>query len=65
MGFKLNECTRQDTLEFIGVLELQTVAIAAEKATEDDCNELRDILEQMKKENDKLNYNSKKRIEFI
>ncbi|MGX4599149.1 FadR/GntR family transcriptional regulator [Faecalimicrobium sp. JNUCC 81] len=64
MGFKLNEGTWQDILELREVLELQTVVIAAEKATKDDCNELREIIEQMQKENDKLNFNSKKIVQL-
>lgn len=64
MGFKLNEGIWQDILELREALELQTVRIAAEKATEDDCNELREIIDQMQKENDKLNYNSKKIVQL-
>lgn len=50
MIFKLNDGTWQNVLELREMLELQTVKIAAIKSTEEDCRELKAIVDDMKKE---------------
>ena len=50
MIFKLNDGTWQNVLELREVLELQTVKIAATRATEKECMELKSIINEMKKE---------------
>ncbi|WP_195939812.1 FadR/GntR family transcriptional regulator [Romboutsia sp. 1001713B170131_170501_G6] len=64
MVFKLNEGTWQNVLELREVLELQTVKIAAIKATKEDCKELKNIIDAMRKENSVKKYNSKKIIQL-
>lgn len=49
MIFKLNDGTWQNVLELREMLELQTVKIAAIKATKEDCEELKIIVEEMRK----------------
>lgn len=48
--FKLNEGTWDDILEFREVLELQTVQIAAQKATDEEIEELGQLIKEMKEE---------------
>lgn len=50
--FKLNEGTWDNILELREVLELQTVKIAAEKATDEEIEELGQLIKQMKEEID-------------
>lgn len=58
MIFKLNDGTWQNVLELREVLELQTVKIAATRATEKECMELKNIINEMRKETDNT-YNDK------
>ena len=58
MIFKLNDGTWQNVLEFRELLELQTVKIAAIRATDKECMELKNIIDEMKEETN-ITYNSK------
>jgi len=59
MIFKLNDGTWQNVLELREVLELQTVKIAAIRATEKECIELKNIVDDMRKETYSRDKNNK------
>ncbi len=58
MIFKLNDGTWKDILELREVFELQIVKLAALRATEKDCMELKSIIDEMRKETE-IPYNKK------
>ncbi len=58
MIFKLNDGTWKDILELREIFELQIVKLAALRATEEDCMELKFIIDEMRKETE-VPYNKK------